>query len=75
MAYINNYKLIKIIIRYNFSRHTMTNTWSAKTALSDQEKDCLSNIYTLFQKKPEAADEGVPKTAEENKEQVVEKAA
>ena len=34
----------------------MTNTWSAKTALSDQEKDCLSNIQSLFQKKPIEAD-------------------
>ena len=28
------------------------NTWSAKTALTDMEKDCLFKIQTLFQKKP-----------------------
>ena len=37
----------------------MTNTWSAKTALSDQEKDCLSNIQSLFLKKPVEGDTGV----------------
>ena len=39
----------------------MTNTWSAKTALSDQEKDCLSNIQSLFQKKPVEDDSRVKK--------------
>ena len=27
------------------------NTWSAKTALTDQEKDCFVNIQSLFSKR------------------------
>ena len=46
----------------------MTNTWSAKTALTDQEKDCLSKIQTLFQKKRpdgESADDAAATLPEE----------
>ena len=42
----------------------MTNTWSAKTALSDLEKDCLSNIQTLFQKKPAEVEDSTHKKEE-----------
>ena len=27
------------------------NTWSAKTALTDQEKDCFANIQSFFTKR------------------------
>ena len=47
------------------------NTWSAKTALTDQEKDCLTKIQTLFQKKQLAPEQPIADSAQQLKDKAI----